>query len=273
MKFSKRLLPGLIVTFLSACISSTGFAAVIFKDDFESGGLLTKLTASLTTALWGDHPQVSVTADRAVSGSRASKFHFGSDSNWAELRFDLGKVYPEVWLSISMYVPSNYVHRVGGDGPNNKLLRLWGSDYNNWEKVGYSTWPDNGLSSAAADWGGGGPGVGPKGQWAGNFIGSSDLGKWMKIKVQAKAATSSTPGTLRLWKNGVLVLNDSNALNNYTEGEPHGYRYGYLLGAANSGFAATTDIYIDDVVFATTEADLGDTQTHTPQPPGSIVVQ
>jgi hypothetical protein len=266
MRNSTPLFKGIVAALALTAASSASFASVIFKDGFETGNL------SFTSggAKWTDWPDVTVSNTQKRTGSNAAKFHFG---NWAELRFDLGRLYPDVWMSFSLYVPANYTHRVGGDGPNNKFLRVWATDYANTEKIGYSTWPSSGNSDLQADWDTGGAGIGPKGSGTSNFISAADKGKWMTVKIYIKAGTSATAkGTMKLWKNGALVIDDSNTVNNFNANETHGYRYGYLLGAANSGYADSTDFFIDDVVFATTEGDLTGTVVSPPNAP-SLSVQ
>jgi hypothetical protein len=264
MSNSTRLFKGIVAAMALTAASTASFASVIFKDGFETGNL------SFTSggAKWTDWPDVTVSTTQKRTGSYAAKFHFG---NWAELRFDLGQLYSEVWISYSLYIPTNYTHRVGGDGPNNKFLRIWGNDYADIEKVGYSTWPSSGNSDLQADWDTG-TGIGPKGSGTSNFISAADKGKWMTVKIYIKSVTASAKGSMKLWKNGVLLIDDSNAVSNYTAGNAHAYRYGYLLGAANSGFADSTDLFIDDVVFATTEAELSGVAGSPPNAP-SLSVQ
>lgn len=262
-----RLTKSIAAAMALTVASSASFASVIFKDGFEGGNLAAKTGGSS----WDPAATLPVTSERAKTGSKSVKFHFGPDSNWAELRFQFDKPYQEVWFQMSMYVPANYTHRIGGDGPNNKIFRMWGNDYGNYEKIGYSVWPDDGgMSAIAADWDQHGAGLGPKGNFK-SFFTAADLGKWMTVKIYAKAATATTKGTMKIWKNGTLLLTDT-AVDNYTASEIHAYQYGYILGNANSGFAATTDFYVDDVVFATTEAELGGTTVVSPPNAPSLQV-
>ncbi len=255
--------------------SLTTNAAVLLKDTFESGSL----NSPTSGGSWGSATNVTNSANGGYNSQHAAKFNFIGNTSTAsnadafsELRFDLGKLSSTVWVQFQLYIPSNYVHRNAESTDNNKFIRLWGSDYNNVEKVGLSTWPtSNGGSKLIADWNNGG-GIGPKGSQHSDFITSSDLGKWMTIKIQFVAATSTQPGTLNLWKNGVKVIDNTGTVDSYRSGEPHAYRYGYLLGWSNSGFTQTTSILIDDVTFATSEAELGDAP-NPPNPPSFIQVQ
>ena len=217
---------------------------------FESG--------DLSTAPWGSSRRVTVSSVRASSGDYSARFEFEPSTTgdaFAELRFDLHSQQREIWIRYDLYIPSNYSHRDAPSSDNNKFFRLWGSDYDSPEKVGASLWPTSANGSRLAfDWNTGN-GIGPKGDRYG-LISEDDLGRWMAVKVHALAATSERKGSLRLWKNGNLVLDASAEVDNFSAGEPHSYRKGYLLGWSNSGFSSRTFLHIDDVVFATEEADL-----------------
>lgn len=241
---------------LALAASSPLAAAEIARDGFESG--------TLGGTLWGDATSVTVSADRAHTGSRSAKFHFAGDPSldadaWSELRFDLGAVYPDLWLRYRLFIPANFTHRDATGSDNNKFIRLWGSTYDDLEKVGASTWldsPADGHSSLIVDWNSHGDGIGPKGSVRERFIAAADRGTWMDVMIHATAATATTRGTFQVWKNGTLAIDGTGTVDNYTAGGAHGYRYGYLLGWANSGFTQDTDLFIDDVVFGTTQADV-----------------
>lgn len=259
---------------LSAAMQTHSAAAVLFSDDFEAGNL----SKRVGNASWNASTSVSVATDQAVSGRYAARFTFNGSSSisedaFAELRFDVGALQQSLWIQYKLFVPSNYVHRNGDGATNNKLIRLWGADYGDVEKVGYSMWARSGMSSVATDWNYNGQGIGPKDGEYSNFITSADLGRWMTIKIFVQAATSSRLGTMKLWKNGQLIIDDSNKINNYWSSNPHAYRYGYLLGWSNTGFTNTTYMYIDDVIFATAESDLGGSVSDTVPPAPTLSPQ
>ena len=249
--------PALALALVAGLAAFTPLAgAEIASDGFERG--------ALAGPLWGSATSVTVSTDRAHAGSRSAKFHFGGNASldadaWSELRFDLGAVYPELWLRYRLHIPANFVHRDANSSDNNKFIRLWGSTYSDLEKVGASTWlnaPADGYSALIVDWNSNGDGIGPKGTVCGQFIAAADRGTWMDVMIHAKAATATARGTFQVWKNGSLAIDGAGTVDNFTAGEAHGYRYGYLLGWANSGFAQDTDFAIDDVVFGTTQADV-----------------
>lgn len=252
----------LAASFLFLSVASSN-AEVIFMDDFSSGDL-SKVQGS---ARWGGTRDVTVV-------NQSARFKFTGTSNpsghaFSELRFDLGRLYPEVWVQFRLFIPANYKHRYPNSAAsNNKFIRLWPQNYDDLEKVGYSTWRSGSdYSSLRADWNIG-TGIGPKGDNVANFITDADKGRWMTIRIHAKAASSSSQhGTLRFWKNGTLIINNSNTVNNYRTGGLNAFRYGYLLGWANSGFDEDTYLSIDNVVFATSSSDLDGGSSSQPDPP------
>lgn len=263
--------------FFLAAQSFPSHSEVIFQDDF-SGGNLSKTQSG---AQWGPNVSVSVVSSPSIVNENSARFSYDGSSDlskdaFSELRFDLGKLYPELWLQFHLHVPANYEHRDAQGTDNNKILRLWGASYNDNEKLGLSTWlGSSGSSQMIADWNRQGQGIGPKGQAYSSFITSADRGKWMKVRVQVIAASSSTrPGTIKVWKNDELVIDNHQIVDNYASGEPHAYRYGYLLGWSNSGFNVNTDFHVDGVVFATSSADLnGEISGQSPPNPPKIDVQ
>ena len=144
------------------------------------------------------------------------------------------------------------------NGGNNKLFRLWpdsAAAYGSGEKLGASTWgaDDNDTDATLmGDWTeDGSAAIGPGFTEAPveRFFGAADRGAWMDVRVEVVAAAAKETGraTLRTWKNGALVSEE--APDNFTEGEPHAYRFGYLLGTASSGFDEETSMFVDDVCF------------------------
>jgi len=272
-------LPTLIANSLLGCVLSfhalSGQAAVLFKDSFESRNFLTAING----ARWLSQTEVTISSKVAKSGGYSAQFHFAGNPDlnadaWSEMRFDLGVQNKELWIKFDLYIPTNYVHRATGTAQtNNKLLRLWGTTYDDKGKVGFSMWANHGDSLLQGDWNSGG-GTGPKGNSLPNFISASDLGKWMTVKIYVKAPASDLiPGTMKLWKNGLLVIDDTNLLKDFYSGETNAFRYGYLLGWSASGFTEDTNLYIDNVIFGTQESDMADQEGRAPEPPVVNAVQ
>lgn len=258
------LVNSIFLASLLCLASNVTSAEVLFSDGFESGDFSHKENGGS----WNSIEKVSVSTTQVRSGKYAAKFHFAGNTDlsadaWSELRFDVGKLTTEFWMQYDLYIPSNYKHRNPSGPANDKFFRLWGNDYNDTEKVGASTFPNGGYSSLSGEWddkvlgltnGGGMTAYPPQTSVA---ITSTDVGKWVTYKIYVKAATSSTTGTLKIWKNNTLILDATNKVNDYTSGEPHAYRYGYILGWSNSGYDQDTDFYLDNVTMATKESDLG----------------
>jgi hypothetical protein len=252
---------------MGACrVDVVGFGAggsTVFADDFESGDLThTQGAAAWTGWNTGGGATAGVGSVQTGRGSPGygANFQFtggasGTDSS-VELRFDLGALYTELTVMFDMYIPDGgeswggaaYAHRNDSPG-NNKLIRLWGVDYADDEKVGASLFHNAGYSNVNAEWSEAGAGIGVNGQASAAFIEAGDLGTWINVKVYVKAPTASTDGVLRIYKNGTLLI-ERTAMDNYAVGEAHAYRYGYLMGWANSGFAATTHVVLDNVVIS-----------------------
>ena len=241
-----------------------GITAPIMTDSFESGGL----SHTENGFVWYSSGRTSVSSDISHTGSHSLKFAFEGkaydlDAS-AEQRFDLGAAYPDVWIQFYIYYPDGsegigprYILRSEG---NNKFLRLWGSSPNRRDKglatveVGASTWTISNqyakLGSEYASWFNG-VSVKHMGQYntpSYEFVTSSTIGTWIKVKYHAKVASpANNDGVIQIWVNDVLKT-DLHTLETYPgNGYLNGYTAGYLLGWANTGFDENTNIYIDDV--------------------------
>lgn len=257
-----RRVPSLLMSAILLSLPMAGGAEVVFSDAFSSSDL----SKTMGKAKWTNRTNVEVVSNgKAISGQESAKFRFPGNQDpdkdsWAELRFDLGNTYPELWIQYYLFVPENYEHR-GESWSNNKFLRLWARDYKDREKVGFSLlWRGDGGSDLNSEWSVNGGGLGTKIHRTGAgdaFITTADQGKWIKVRVQAKAAQSGdVNGTLRLWKNDELIIDHADLINNFHLDSLHAYQFGYILGWANSGFDEQTEFYLDDVVIATSVNDL-----------------
>jgi len=223
---------------------------IIAQDDFESG--------ALAAPLWNASTNTSVESiDLGGRQTNALQFLYAGvpsevDST-AEQRFDLGQQYENVSIRFDLYIPLNYEHR--NEFPaNNKLFRLWTTDhslasYGHIEKVGASLMPGVDGSRLGIDYSRASnlqisTGVG--GTEAG-FISNDDKGQWMEVIIDVKSSNASEPGFIRIYKNGVLFI--ERVQDNDYDNSILGYRVGYLLGWANSGFTNNTYLYIDNIEF------------------------
>lgn len=245
--------------------SSLVGAAVIVEDDFERGAW---------KDFWDSRTKnVTISREMSKDGNYSSKWVYPggsvSDDGWAEARFDLGAEYREVTISFDIFIPENYWHRNGDSADNNKLFRLWQSDYKDREKVGASLnrQGDSGDSLVGGDYR-------QKSSWgmstavnsSQDFITSNDRGKWMAISIYVRAASDTESAIIRIHKNGKQHFEDVFD-NNHIPGA-QGFRYGYLLGWSNSGYSEETTFYIDNVRFLSHEVLAGS----PPLDPGGVGV-
>lgn len=239
-----------------------GATTSFFSDNFDSGS---KVSANGFT--WSSAgSRVTVSPERAFSGTHALRFRFGPDTvggdSGAEQRFDMGRYLNEYWVEYMLFVPANFVHRA--DSPNNnKFFMTWRDTYSDvaggtW-RVGYeyqgtssslrpmsSRWDLNSWTSSGLN----------HPQSNAPFIGGAGpvrLGAWTRVRLQFKAASSRTAsdGVMRMWINDSLYASktDGRFHNYYAEPSDAVLRKGYFLGWSNSGFSAETVFFIDDVRF------------------------
>lgn len=278
----------LLIAVLGAVASIPASADVFFKDGFETGGF----SHSENGVSWNSPEKVTVVSDRASEGSRAAKFHFIGSSDlaadaWAELRFALPSNRSEIWIKYDMYIPSNYYHREASGASNNKgLIMLWGGDYGSMTtQSAISFWPSfssarPGQSMMCAD-------VKTNGGESTHYCQQSNLpdkgvtaatetiainpntdgGKWHTFIIHYKLSDVNTSnGVLQLWKDGTKIWDTNNVSNHAASTGNNYFNNGYILGWSNSGFNVDTDIYLDNVFFADTAADLN-VSSLAPSPP------
>lgn len=276
--YMRFLLP---ILFLFNSFAPNAIAQVIFQDGFESGDL----TNTSNGFSWTGSVKTNVNNTNPRSGSYALEFTYpavpdGSDS-FSEQRFSLGGNYTDIWVRYDIFIPSNYFHReqTGSSANNKGFLYLWSGQYGSpsGPGMGPNFWPassSDGASSASfyiwgpidkhywSNW--------PV--WSGIPIETSDIGKWMEVVLHYKYATAANnDGVAEIWKKSqgkdrvkILEITDGNW---YQAGQP-GFDQGYLLGWSNSGFDEETKIYIDNIIFSDSAADV----LNPPSPP-SVTIQ
>ena len=209
-----------------------------------------------------------------VGGNSSQKVKFSFMGNVdstidaaAQLAFTLDQLYQELVIDFDLYIPTNYSHVVPSDNSNNnKFFRLWQNTYADTtagQHFGASTFANSGDSSLCTEmqhFGSGvGPGVGDNDNSYANFITTADHGNWISIRIHVQAGTvggnyqfTNVNGTfwrgdgfVRIYKNNVLTAYN-NTMPAIGSG-PQGWRYGYLLGYANSGFRQDTFLYLDNL--------------------------
>ncbi|WP_394168167.1 heparin lyase I family protein [Saccharospirillum alexandrii] len=276
--------------FAIGVIISSGAIAESYVEDFE-GGL-----GSSNFFKWGSEAYTDISSDKAYSGNESLRFRFMGDTDlnedaWAEKRFELDRIYSELWIRYKLWVPENYFHR-NGDGPDNNkgLIMLWSDDYSGISHTSlHFTRPRDINSSGESASNPGGSAL--YGTWkpnsgvAFNFFNpydlsddspsmdemsmgilSSDRGRWIDWVIHAKVSDLHIEqndidgpgnGKLQVWKDGELIYNVTDATN-YTEVDGmNGWDQGYILGWANSGFDETTYMHVDDFMIGVSAEDVG----------------
>lgn len=208
-----------------------------------------------------------------LHGDHSLRIRYSARSNMAEQRFDLGKAYPEIWISFWLKVPINFTHP-SNSPTNQKLFRLWMDGYSQHGEgstIGLSFRSNgSGGSNFFAKTGSGDYSV------VGGDVGKTpfitvpdDRGRWMKIVIHAKTETQpgAKDGIMRVWRKweneAVYTLTHDLAdlpLKQATT-EP-GFRHGYLMGWANAPYEKDTEFLID--LFSVSETSLLDDSTISP---------
>lgn len=242
----KKLIFNSLILLTQLFAVPAALSQVIFEDNFETGK---------PGVNWTDLAYVTVVSLPADTGRTGygMKFHYVGNAKdtidaTAEARFDLKAEYKDISIEFDLFIPKNYVHAKPSDNSdNNKFFRLWRVKYGEGDQIGASTISQPGGSGIGADYKQQPTWSVSTALWAYNsFITSDDLGKWMSIKINAVAPKSDlSRGTIQIWKNGQLIVRADGVAD--SEVGDQGWRYGYLLGWANSGFRVDTDLYIDNV--------------------------
>jgi len=268
------------VIFLFFC-STTLTAGVYFEDSFEN--TVTNQGPDhvdpVSDAQWGSARSCEVVDSSLTSitphtGSKILRLRWGAgdhSSTWAEQRFDLGSPQTgDVYIRYYVYYPdgtepdeNKYVHRDGPDADNNKLMRLWGAEYEDPIKVGARTMPPLGdyaeifsfTANVSAYHVNGCSGAQGSAYLNESLLPTwnmqnSDLGRWMCFEFHYRRDTGEDNGAFEFWVDGESKISETNFVIEGAPCSPGYFMLGYLMGWANSGFDTDINIYIDDVVFS-----------------------
>lgn len=240
--------------------------AIFFSDSFESGDF----THTENGVTWGARnagpgDTMTISSDRAHTGTYSAKFHFaggaiGADA-WSELQFNLGSRKREIYIQFYIWFPADYVVRM--DMPNNdKLFYLWGEIYDDSVISGMeferaSTYPTFSMKTKITGYPAYLSCSGSAGVHGKPFtFDKSYLGRWVKFTFHDKLDSGAGDGEFQMWVDDVLKINNTNLSWVGAPCSPGYWLHGYLMGWANSGYDKPTDIYIDDVVFSDTYVGL-----------------
>jgi hypothetical protein len=249
-----------LASFSSAAITNNSTqgasGTVLFTDALTSGSL----AGTQNGVSWIDTVNVEV----EVGGMQFVFPVGGTGSNYnAEARLEFATPIVDLWVKYDLYIPANYQHDAG----NHKgFLLAWSNlhNYGSGGNYGYSQADEILISQEMQTQGAGesqsfarifGCGLDynmGNNNWPGGLdwpdaIVAADLGTTVEIIVQCKAATTQgttgnlnedavdpQDGKLRIWKDGVLIMN-FDTMNAY-QTDHEGFSYCYIFGAANSGF-------------------------------------
>lgn len=190
--------------------------------------------------------------------------------NTCEQRFALGRDVNALWMEYDFHVPSSFA--LPGGLENNKFFVIFRDNNNNtptgvqaavmeyWQLSGSSQTKATGRAMLYKIQAG-------TGQYANTdivgdasnqteFIGGTGpvlLGAWNQIRVglQGSSAFGVSDGFYKIWVNGTLFTNVINhpIHNRYTTPTDVVFNGGYLMGSADTGYAAQTDFHLADPKF------------------------
>lgn len=226
----------------------------------------------------------------AYAGSRVLRFRFpggaaGTDTS-AQLNFTIARTdVDEVWMEYRIYYPdgtetwngayssAKYWHRAGESPSNNKFSRLWGGSYGGGDgsnEVGPEYYPNATEGDEALRFKYAYPGTTGLGGFAitdiDPFVNDSYRGRWIQYRVHYRMSynVQGSPigassyhygdGIARMWWDGTKIY-DFNYYGKYPA-VPY-YTDGYLFGYANSGFDASTYVFLDDFKIYRTDPGWG----------------
>lgn len=267
------------------CVATAEAAGVggtlLGGEDFEgynNGERLTgnaMATGAATRPTWGaangnstpvdERPRVSTDISRA--GTKSLKFVLTDDHSgdaWSEQRMNFQQNLTEWYMRYYIYLLDGteglgpkFVHRDAAGADNNKLLRAWDINYNDYNiKIGASTQlvaatPEDpkvicemaskgSLTNPTMD-----PFPGSPNQWS--KITDTHRGRWIEVKFHVKCATAANnDGEFDFWFDGVQRVARTDLAMYPTDGVNNFYRNAYLMGWGNSGYNPTAFVYIDD---------------------------
>lgn len=201
----------------------------------------------------------------------------GLNASNGQINFSLGRSCNEIAIEWRVHIPSNYTHRNNyNPGPpvapisdNNKFIHLWATSYSN----GYHQ-PNLELNTNGATLDNPSDGKSytrpvmrySSGSKAGQLtdipgggtllIGESAPmvpGTWNTVRFYAKKETvqGAADGIWKLWVNGTIIHNFTGLAMGASDPTKFAddINYGYLLGAANSGFTNQTDFHTQWIKF------------------------
>ncbi len=254
--FYMRMLPDNDPTYASNIVSGTtpagSGATLIFSHGYENGSLD---PASGVIIGGGDRvgpPLVSTV--RAKTGTHSMHMWFDESGG-----YELTTAVPSITIQFDEWIPVGYMSSRSGSA-NNKWIRVYSSvGYGSSEKVGASTTGQN-PEDWNAEWGNpGGNGSAIGTQQPGNHgtlqcVTLADEGTWVNYKFYYNPPKAAgTKGTIKMYKNGLLLVDLTNTIDNFDPADTHNVKFFYLRGAQNSPYGPL-DFFVDNLTVWSGEA-------------------
>lgn len=241
-----------------------------YENDFESYSLGN--FGNDTSGEWhlsgtGDD-RITITDVLSLTGTKClrARWGYGHPSRTVELSFSHPEV-DEYWLQYYTYCPDGtegwsaaYTHaHTGQSSYNNKWMAFYSDSYQSEPGGAFQTWPIGSTGSSSVNVAATrGDMDGDLDLWRyptdsppttinyGELIDlSTDLGRFVQNRIHLKVATQGVAdGIMQLWKDGNVMVDVRNWPLYDEAGANTSLRAGYILGAANSGFAADTSILV-----------------------------
>ena len=215
------------------------------------------------------------------------RFRYSAGDSWTEQRFDMGKGYPEIWVSYWQRVPINFSRGLTGSPSNNKYFIMFMGNHSIYDQSDVShfitrDWPGSPGTNISVDlqyYNADGAG-GTSSRYS-NYITTSDAGRWMHIVYHMKASSGggAKDGRIswyRKWEgdSGYTTIADLNNIEitigaKSTNLGYNGWGGGYIMGYANMPYAQDTEWLVDDFTISTTSLLVLE---NLPKPPVSVAV-
>lgn len=273
--------------------------SIVTEEDADNDGIKDPVAVYNNKPIYNPHPDempdksprnwtAKHTDPNAAAGKAPSslRFRFAAGRNWTEQRYDMGKGYPDVWISYWMRVPVNYKR---GNGANNKWFNILMGPMSLYDdlhasKIEMQDWPnpnDPRSADLRIQFRNGANGVYANSAYYRKFLTPADAGKWMHLVYHFKASSApgAKDGVLRLyrrWENekNYTLINDLSNLEvavgqaSIDAGFP-GWSNGYIMGYANAPYANDTEWLLDDFRISTSSL----LHSKAPNPPTSLIVE
>lgn len=279
---------------LASLLATTANSEPLIADSFESGDMSATNEDGFN---WGKNNRTSIVTKNAVvysngeksvsipngrewdpkHGEHSLRFRYAPGKAMAEQRFEIGKAYPEIWMSFWLRVPINFSHPdPGNNTQNQKLFYLW--------MDGYSHHGDG--ASVGMEFRGDGSGGS---YFYGKIAGSGDMGRapfisipddrgrWMHlvVHVDSESSPGASDGIMEVWKKwegepDYIKTQDLRDQTIKLSSTIKGFAAGYLMGWANAAYPVNTEFLIDDFELATSPLF---SNSNAPSAPSDLVIK